>query len=294
VCLNVYCDRTLIIYQGVTRMKKILLLVSLLYALNGFSQSYVVLSNGVTLTVDKAGFVYDFSHFILPFKVSHNGGQFLVEDDKFITIDESGFLYRKEEKAPSKIRGKGINYIVSENGIMHTVDSAGFLYKYDKDVALRKAIKFGGRFFITENKGVMDLYTTNKAGNYFKMKIEGLNVADIQFLGGNYFITNTGALYTITSEGYVYPQLFTQVGRPVKLGGTYLINSDGNIFTIAENGDVALPPLPLTLDLSLVTKLGLNYFIDSNGAVFTVDSMGLINQRSNLLHDMERSQILSH
>src|SRR6476620_6315753 len=118
-------------------MKKFLALGSLMLALNGYSQSYMILNNGVTLTTDKAAFVYDFGHFILPYKVTLTGGQFLAEEGKLVSIDEKGFLYRKDEKAPAKLRGKGNSYVISDTGTLYTFDAAGFFYKYDKEAATK-------------------------------------------------------------------------------------------------------------------------------------------------------------
>ncbi len=79
-------------------MKNMLALGLLLGALSASAQSYLILNNGVMLTTDKAGFVYDFGHFVVPYEVKVSGGNFLVEKKQLITVDEQGYKYDKDEK----------------------------------------------------------------------------------------------------------------------------------------------------------------------------------------------------
>lgn len=277
-------------------MKKILVLGSMLFALNGFSQSYLILNNGVTLTTDKAAFVYDFGHFILPYKVNLAGGQFLVEEEKFVTIDEKGFLYRKTEKAPSKIKGKGNKYLLSDSGTLYTFDAAGFFYKYDKDSALKKAEKFGGNFFTVkpdEKKPLIELFTLNSKGNYFKMNVAGLNPADITTLGGNFFQTKAGVVYTVTKDGLVISKAEVKAGAVKKAGGNFFIDANNALYTITEEGFLLLPILPANLKIASITKLGQNYFLDGEGRLFTVDNTGAIFEREMKSHDLRETKVLS-
>jgi hypothetical protein len=277
-------------------MKKILLLGSMLFALNGFSQSYVILNNGVTLTTDKAAFVYDFGHFILPTNVTLTGGQYLAEDGKFISVDEKGFLYRKDEKAPSKVKGKGSNYVIAENGNIFTFDAAGFVYKFDKDNTLKKASNFGGRFFTVkpdEKRNAVDLYTMNTKGNYFKMNVDSLAAADIAVFGGNYFMTNKNVVYTVSKDGFVFSKAEIKTGMIRKMGGNFFIDDKNAIYTVSDDGFLYLPSLPANLKVSTVTKLGANYFQDQEGRMFVVDSTGAIFEREMKSHDLRNSRILS-
>lgn len=277
-------------------MKKILILGSMLFALNGFSQSYLILNNGVTLTTDKAAFVYDFGHFILPYKVNLSSGQYLVEDEKFVTIDEKGFLYRKTEKTPSKIKGKGSKYLIADNGTIFTIDAAGFLYKFDKDSGLKKANSFGGNFFTVkpdDKKPLVDLYTLNSKGNYYKMNVAGLNPADIAVFGGNFFQTKAGVVYTVSKDGFVISKAEVKTGAIKKIGGNYFIDSNNSIYTVSEEGFLFLPTLPASLKIASISKMGLNYFIDADGRIFTVDNTGVINEREIKSHDLREAKVLS-
>jgi hypothetical protein len=277
-------------------MKNILALGSLLFALNGFSQSYMVLGNGVTLTTDKDAFVYDFGHFILPYKITLTGGQFLAEEGKLISIDEKGFLYRKDEKVPSKIKGKGNNYLISDNGTLYTFDASGFFYKYDKDAATKKSVGFGGNFFTTrpdDKKPLVELYTMNSKGNYFKMNVAGLDAAAISVMGGTYFQTNQGVVFTVTKDGFVYSKADMKVGAIRKTGGNYFIDANNAIYTVSSEGLLFLPVLPANLKLASISKLGQNYFLDQEGRLFVVDTAGNIQEREMKTHDLRDAKILS-
>lgn len=276
-------------------MKKILAVGSLLLALNSHAQSYMIMNSGVTLTTDKAGFVYDFGHFIPPYKVTLTGGKFLAEEGKLISVDEKGFLYRKDEKAPSKIKGKGNSYVVADNGKLYTFDAAGFFYKFDKESAFKKATTFGGNFFTVkpdDKKPLVDLFTVNTLGNYFKMNVAGLNPADISIAGGNYFQTNKGVIYTVDKGGMVYAKADVKAGIVKKIGGNFFIDANNAIYTISEDGFLMLPSLPANLKIATVTKLGQNYLIDQEGKFFVVDSTGAIFQREMNLN-LKDAQILS-
>lgn len=262
---------------------------------SAFSQSYLVLNNGVTLTTDRAGFVYDFGQFVLPYKVTVNGGQFLVENSKLSTIDGNGFMYDKDEEV-NRIKGKGLNYIVNDKSDLITIDGEGFFYKYKDDAEVKKASKFGGNFFLTEatvrRAKVMDLYTINAKGNYFKMTIPGLNPAEISLIGGTYFIAR-GVAHTVSRDGFVFPKPDLAVGTIIKTGGNFFINSANNIFTVSETGVLSNPVIPLTLKVNTISKVGANYMIDAEGRIFTVDKDGNLSERAMPDHDLKSTKILS-
>ena len=265
-------------------------------ALNGHAQSYMILGNGVTLTTDKAAFVYDFGHFILPYKVTLVGGQFLAEEGKLITVDGQGFLYRKDEKAPAKIKGKGNNYLLSDNGILYTFDAAGFFYKFDKDAATKKALGFGGNFFtvkLDDKKPAVDLYTLNSKGNYFKSSVPGLNPADIATLGGTYFQTNKGVIYTVNKDGFVFSKEATKPGTVKRIGGNFFIDSNNAIYTVSEEGYLYFPTIPASLKIANITKLGQNYFLDKDGKIFVIDKTGAIFEREMKGHDLKDAKVFS-
>ena len=277
-------------------MKKILALGSLLLAFNSYSQSYLILNNGVTLTTDKSAFVYDFGNFILPYKITLTGGQFLAEEGKLINTDEKGFIYRKDEKAPSKIKGKGNNYLISDNGTLYTFDTNGFFYKFDKEAATKKTVGYGGNFFtvkLDDKKPIVSLYTINSKGNYFKIDVAGLNPADITTFGGKYFQTNKGVTYTVSKDGFVYPKPEIKTSPIKKMGGNYFIDTKDTLYSVSEEGFLYLPTLPMTLKVASITKLGTNYFIDQDGKLFGVDNTGAVFERTVTAHDIKEVKILS-
>lgn len=276
-------------------MKRFLALGGLMLALNSYSQSYLVLNNGITLTTDNAGFIYDFGHFIPPYKVTLSGGQFFAEEEKLLSVDTKGFLYRKDEKAPKKLKGKGLNYLLSDNGIMTTFDASGFMYKFDKDANLKKAVGFGGNFFTVkiDDKKSMDLYTVNNKGNYFKMVIDGLNPAEILNFGGSYFVTSKKVIYTVNKDGFVFAKPEVKTAGIKKFGGNFFVDANNMIYTISEEGFLMLPSLPEKLVVANIMKAGSNYFLDKDGNLFAVDQTGAIYERIVKDHDLKTTNILS-
>lgn len=277
-------------------MKKLLLAGIALMSLNAFSQSYVVLNNGVTLTLDKAGLVYDFNQFFLPYKISVAGGQFLVADEKLNTVDDKGFFYSKDLKI-KKIKGKGSNYIIDDNSNMISIDSKGFFYKLDKDTPFKKPVGFGGKYLTTfnEKKKAVELYTVNDKGLYFSPSLPGLNHADIVPGGGNYFITKQGSVYTIDNNGLVYAKDGQyKISSIKKFGGNFFIDYANFLFTVTDSGFLMCPILPKGLVVSNIVKVGANYMIDNTGRLFVVDAnTGLINERIVKDHDLTQSKVLS-
>jgi len=274
-------------------MKKFLLAGVALLSMNAFSQSYLILNNGVTLTTDKAGFVYDFGHFRVPYKVTLNGGQFHVEDKKLSTVDTAGFLYEKTLKV-EKVKGKGLNYFINDDNKLVTVDAKGFYYELE-DKAFKKAQAFGGNFFLVkpdDKKAIVDLYTINDKGNYFKMTVAGLNPFDIVTLGGTFFQTRAGVTYTISKDGLVYPKAEQKVGAVKKAGGNFFVDAAGLLFTVSEEGFLMLPVLPANIKVADIQKVGSNYMIDSEGRMFVVDKVGNISERT-MNHDLRTAKILS-
>lgn len=277
-------------------MKRLLAISGLMLSLTAYSQSYLIMGNGVVLTTDNAGFVYDLGNFILPYKITLNGGQFFAEEGRLVTIDEKGYLYRKDEKVPSKLKGKGHNYFLAENGKLTTIDASGFMYEFDKESAFKKAIAFGGNFFTVkpeEKKMIVDLYTLNRKGNYFKMNVPGLDAGSIAVMGGNYFQTNSGTIYTVTKDGHVFSKSEIKTGAIKKIGGNYFIDSNNSIYTISEDGFLVMPAIPSSLKVPSITKLGQNYFLDQEGKLFVINRAGDVNEREMKSHDLRDAKILS-
>lgn len=276
-------------------MKRLLSLAFLALALPSFGQSYLVLSNGVTLTTDKEGFLYDFSHFNLPGKISTRGGRFFVSEGKLSTIDNAGFLYDKDFKV-NEVRGKGLNYFISDDNELITIDEKGYFYEFKDSKLFKRAVAFGGNFFLAkaEEKRSVDLeiFIVNESGNYFKMNPEGLRPIDITVIGGTFFQTRSGMTYTVSKDGFIVPQLLLKVGTIVKSGGSFFIDSDNFLFTVSEGGELRLPVLPAELKVSEIVKVGANYFLDSEGRFYSVDQIGNVTAKKSG-HDLRNAKILS-
>lgn len=278
-------------------MKKFLLASLALLSLSVSAQSYMVMDNGMILTVDKAGFVYDIGQYAYPQKISLKGGQWFVEENGVIaTVDEAGMFFRKYEVIPSAIKGKGINYFVSEEGSLFTIDSKGIVKIVENEI-FKTAANFGGNFFtvlVDEEKKEFDLYVIDKNGAVTKAEGENLKVKDIVAFGGNYFMTNRGIVYTVSSEGKVIPNYEIRAGIMMKKGGNFFTDSSGLIFTIAQDGTLKMPALPMNLRISTINKMGANYFIDQTGRMFAVDQDGNVFERIMRDHDFRNARVISN
>ena len=272
-------------------MKNLILAGLSLLSLNAFSQSYLILENGVTLTTDTKAFVYDLNNNILPHKVNVNGGRFLVEEDKLVTINDSGLLTRKNLVVKS-VKGKGLNYIITQEGSIITVAADGFAYKFDDSALLKRASKFGGNFFVVTDsvKKTSDLYVVNGKGNYLKNNFPGLNANDISTVGGTFFVAKNIA-YTVSQDGFVFEKKDVKVGSIKKTGGNYLITADNKIFTVSAEGFLTQTALPLEFKLQNVSVYGSNYLIDNDGKLFIVDAAGILVYRKVEGHDLRNVKV---
>jgi hypothetical protein len=270
-------------------MLKIFIIGIFLLSMNAFSQSYFVLENGITLTVDKSGYVYDFGHYTPVPRVTVKGGQYLVEDaNVIVTIDDQGSPFRKYEILPKEIKGKGFNYFIGTNGVLYTIDSMGIVALIEGDTKILNASKFGGNFFIVDE----EIYVVSNTGAYFTVAVEGLKASDIIAFGGNYFMTNRGVLYTVSVDGKIVSKAQNRVGIIVKKGGNYFVDTTGMLYTIADDGSLKMPALPVSLRIQAMSRLGANYFMDGNGKLFTVDKEGNIFERW-MNYDLKLTKIIS-
>jgi hypothetical protein len=277
-------------------MKKLFIAGFAFLSLNAFSQSYIILNNGVTLTTDKAGLVYDFDIFNLPYNVSISGGQFLVSDEKVSTVTEKGFFFKTDVKV-KKVKGKGFNYMITDNSDIITISAAGLVTKLDKDTPFKKPAGFGGNYLTVQNdkKKTIDLYTVSDKGFYFNPTVPGLVGADIIPSPGNYITTRTGAIFTVARDGLVYSKAGQyKIGAIRKAGGNFFIDSANFLFTVTDAGFLMCPILPKGLVVSNIVKVGANYMIDQDGKLFVVDgTTGLVSERVIKDHDLRNAKILS-
>lgn len=275
-------------------MKNLLLVTLAALSFNAFSQSYMILENGVTLTSDKLGFVYDFGNYAVPQKVTLKGGSYFVEDGGVLaTIDNQGNLYRKYEAIPAQLKGKGLNYFLGANGDLFIIDVNGFV-QLKNDPKFMKAATFGGTYFtvVTDDvQKLVEVYTVTADGNYVKSDMT-FKASDIVAYGGNYFMTNRGVIHTISAEGAIIPNPGARVGVLVKKGGNYFVDSSGAIFTVSQDGTLNYPAIPATLFVNSISKMGNNYFMDRESRLFTIDEKGQIAERT-LGHDLKTARVIS-
>lgn len=277
-------------------MKKFAFAMLMSFSVSAWAQSYIIMDNGITVTIDKAGFAYDVGDFAFPQKITMKGGQFFVEDNSILaTVDEKGNLFRKYEQMPEKILGRGLNYFISDQGELFSIDTQGVLH-ISADEKFKAANFFGGNYFTVvtdvETKE-MDLYTVNSLGVSTKADLATFKMKDVAAYGGTYFMSNRGVVYTISQNGVVTPWPMVRVGVLQKRGGNYFIDSTGSIFTVAQDGTLLLPGIPMNLKLSSMTKLGATYFLDLSGRLFVIDHEGNIFERVMKDHDFRNARIIS-
>lgn len=277
-------------------MKKIWLAALATLSLNAFSQSYLIMDNGITITTDNSGFTYDFGHYAFPQKVTLRGGQYFVEEGGILaTVDENGLFFRKYELIPEKIKGKGINYFLSEEGALYTINKQGFVTLTENEL-YKKAQSFGGRYFtvaVDEEGKVLDLYVIDEMGAPLKVDVPSLKVKDIIAHGGNYFMNNRGIVFSVSATGVVTPHDDMRVGIISKKGGNFFVDSSGYFFSVSQDGKLKMPALPLSLKVSSIHKVGSNYFIDLSGKLYTVDKDGNVFERYMRDHDFRNAKIIS-
>jgi hypothetical protein len=278
------------------RMKKLIFALLATISFNAFTQSYVIMDNGIVLTTDNAGFAYDFGHYAFPQKVILKGGQYFVEEGGILaTIDENGLLFRKYELIPEKIKGKGINYFISDDGRIYTIDKKGYV-KVSESEFFKNVVNFGGNYFtvaLDAEKTLLELYVVTNEGVVVKAENPSLKVKDIISFGGTYFMNNRGIVFTVAQDGKVSPKDELRVGILTKKGGNYFTDSSGYFFTVTANGDLLMPGLPMSLKISSILKLGSNYFIDQTGKFFLVDKNGQVFEKSFRDHDFRLAKIIS-
>ena len=277
-------------------MKSFLLATLATLSLNAFSQSYIIMDNGITVTTDNSGFAYDFGHYAFPQKVTFKGGQYFVEEGGILaTIDENGLLFRKYELIPEKIKGKGINYFLSEEGFLYTIDRRGYV-KVTESAHYQNAQNFGGKFFTVQREAgspELDLYVIKSDGIVEKTEDLKVNMKDVISYGGNYFMSNRGTVFTVAADGAVIPRDDMRVGIITKKGGNFFVDSSGFFFSVAESGELQMPALPVNLRVSSILKMGSNYFLDQAGRLYLVDKKGQVWEREMRDHDFRNARIIS-
>jgi hypothetical protein len=278
-------------------MKKLILSSLVLMSTQAFSQSFLVLNNGVTLTTDKAGLVYDFSLFHTPSTINVSSAQFFIDKEKLYTMNASGNLFEKDlEIKSSKIVAKAGNFMIVDAGLSNniiTIDEAGFYYEF-KEKRFNKPQIIGGNFmtFLNEKEKKVEIMTVGALGQYKSVVVQGLNPAEIISAGGRYFTTSTRKIFSVAKDGVISEQTqFATVAQIVKKGGNFFIDSTNTIFTITDEGFIKLPLLPMGLDISKTAKVGFNYLITSEGKLYTINALGEILDRGFTNHDLKQAKI---
>jgi cytochrome oxidase Cu insertion factor (SCO1/SenC/PrrC family) len=277
-------------------MKSFLLAIISTFSLNTFSQSFLIMDNGITITTDTSGYAYDFGHYAFPQKVILKGGQYFVEEGGILaTIDENGLLFRKYELIPEKILGKGINYFLSDEGFLYTIDNKGYVHVTESEL-YKDAIKFGGNYFavaVNKEKTEVDFYIITSEGKAVKTGLPILKTKDIISYGGRYFMNNRGVVFAMASDGKVVARDEMRVGILTKKGGNYFTDSSGYFYTVSEAGELLMPALPASLKVGTIKRLGSNYFIDQSGKFYLVDKNGEVFERTMRDHDFRLAKIIS-
>lgn len=276
-------------------MKSFLFFALSVLSFNSYSQSFLIMDNGITITTDNKGGAYDFGHYAFPQKVTLKGGRFYVEDGAVLaTVDENGLLFKKYEVIPEDIKGKGNNYFISGEKV-YGIDNHGVL-KITEDSFFKRARIFGGNFFISQPRPLLselEFYMINQEGLPVKIETGDMNLKEIVDVGGNYFMNRNGDLFTLSSDGVISLKTEFRVGMLAKKGGNFFVDSSNFLFTIDQSGGLHMPAIPLGLDVTNILKVGENYFIDMEGRFYVVDKDGNIFERLMPDHDFRMAKVIS-
>lgn len=258
-------------------MKSFIFISALVFSAQVFSQSMIVLNNGKILSITDQGTLNDYGNFITPYTISSFGGRFLIEKDRKVkTVDASGVVYDKDEKAPRKISHLGDNYFISQLGKIFTIDEKGYLFKNKREKAFRKVLHKGANFVVSSTKKKQTLYTINQLGTVLETNVPDLDLAQIDVVGGQYFTTTDGTLYTVSNEGFVYSKkdIGNFKGLRSTKGSNYFFFND-SLYTISQSG--LLTTAGTMRDFGTIKILGTNFFMNFEGSVFTINSSGMVN-----------------
>lgn len=271
-------------------MKSFLLLLSLVFASQAFGQSLISLKNGKVLTIDDQGMLQDLGNFFLPYEIKTFGGRYLVDDKRKVhTIDSNGFMYSKkdEDKVSQNLEVLGDNYFISKWGKLFTLDEKGIFFENEKEKVFRKVKHKGGIFFISETKKIAAFYVVTNLGAFLDVKVPGLDLASVNAVGGQYFTTVQGVLYTVSNDGFVYKKKELGAFKAAQLikGGNYFFYQKA-LYTVSQSGLVM--SAGMAQDFGKVSVLGSNFFITTDHKLFTVSASGTVR---NVEFDYKTSDI---
>lgn len=257
-------------------MKICMILTLLMFSSIAFSQSLIVLKNGKVITVSNDGYHYDNGNFLLPYKIKHMGGNFIIDGRKAIkTVDNNGVFYKFDDQdLPITVGSVGANYFTSKTGRIYTVNKNGNLYRGDREKVFRKIKKKGGNFLVVETKkNVVELLVVNEDGIILNVKAPFLDPAKIYEVGGNFFTDGAGNLYSLDTKGYVYSvkNLGTKFLGFMEKGGNFIIYKK-KLYTISATGLVS----EQNTDLINGTPrfLGTNFFLTDDNMIHIIDTYG--------------------
>lgn len=256
------------------------------------AQSYMVRANGVVLTLDEKGFVYDLNQFVLPYMITVKGGMFYVTDKRVITtIDENGFFYRldpKQYEAPRKVEHSGHNYFLEGNGTVWSFDRNGSPTIGERNWDYRKPLYVGGKFFVVKAKRdePASLVIVNDRGTVNELRVKDLDASKIVKSGTNWFAAQVRPafsyqLYTLDADGKVYQNPNLKAPAIIGAKGGNFLEADGELLTIDERGTIVSQGTMSRF--GTISKIGHNYFLTQEGKLFVVDMNGTVIERTGVV-----------
>jgi hypothetical protein len=252
-----------------------------LLSISAYSQSYLVQNNGVLLSINETGSVFDLNQFVKTYEIIFKGKSFLINKEKNLTvITKDGFVINKGDKLiPAKTKITGGSFILSDKNEISIVRNDGMVFTYDKIEEIKKleAIHAGGNFLVLQGKKSQEtmILTIDTENGFYtllnKSTLDSLkiDIAKIKTIGGNYFITNDGVVYTVSSTGIVSSkESMGLVLKTTKVGGNFFVDSENVLRVVMSNGYLLIPYIPSAM--GKVKSVGYNYFTNDQDELFTV------------------------
>jgi|GEM_PF-809221 len=174
-----------------------------------FGENHFITKFGKVFTFDEQGFFFESDKESEFRNIKNNGGNFFVAEKRierkkvlaFYVINNLGQIV--EVNVPGldleNIYNTGGQYFSTSKGELFTVSSDGYVYsKLSMGTFKGWELKKGGNYFIAHNS----VYSISQSGLLMSVA-SASDIGAVKHFGTNFFITQDGRLFTISSTGAI-------------------------------------------------------------------------------------------